>query len=94
MLKCDELEIDKIAFDEEYQGYRFKATYLKKPKGEALIEITKEGDVVKEFLFPSYKIWNIAAHASDIVLGLEQDSEEGLQVAGSTGLGGNVYTRQ
>lgn len=83
--------IDKIAFEGEKFGYNFKATFLKEPKGEALIEITKRGKIVREFLFPSYKVWNIAAHAGDIVMGLEEDSDNGLFMAGSDGLGGNAY---
>lgn len=83
---------EKVAFDEKVNGYRFKATYLLKPKGNALIEIFKGRKRVKEFLFPSYKIWNIAAHADDIIEGLERESDYGLRVAGSDGLGGNCYS--
>jgi hypothetical protein len=70
---------------EKGRGYNFKATYLLEPKGEALIEISKDGKIVKEFLFPAYKIYNISAHADDIVDGLEKDNESGLIMAGSTG---------
>ena len=83
---------DKIAFEHDHEGYHFRATHLHEPKGEALVEIEKDGDMVKSFLWPSYKIWNIAAHADDIVAGLEEDSDDGLYAAGSTGLGGNVYS--
>lgn len=64
--------IDAIAFEGDEQGFHFKATYLKEPKGEALIEISKDSQTVKEFLFPGYKVWNIAAHASDIIRDLVQ----------------------
>jgi len=47
--------------------------------------------MVRDFLFPSYKIWNIAAHADDIIDGLEQGNDKGLFIAGSDGLGGNLY---
>ena len=50
-----------------------------------LIEITKDDEIIKEFLFPAYKIWNIAAHADDIV----NDLEVGLKTASSDGLGGH-----
>lgn len=86
-----EIVKEKVAFELEKCGYSFKATYLENPKGESLIEISKNGKVVKEFLFPSYKIWNIAAHAEDIAIGLEKESEEGLLIAGSDGLGGGVF---
>ena len=87
----ESMVIDTIAFEGDKQEFHFKATYLKEPKGKALIEISKDGQMVKEFLFPAYKIWNIAAHAKDIVAGLVQDSDEGLYIAGSDGLYGNVY---
>lgn len=83
--------IDKIAFEKTDSGYHFRATYLTEPKGEALIEISKNNKIVKDFLFPSYKIWNIEAHSSDIAEGLKEESERGLRLAGSDGLGGNVY---
>jgi hypothetical protein len=47
----------------------------------------EEGSCIKEFEFPSYKIWNIPAHKDDIVDDLEQE----LRIAGSDGLGGNAY---
>ncbi len=82
----------KVIFDYEIRGYRFVATGLIAPKGDALIEISKTGVAVREFFWPSYKVWNIAAHADDIVDGLEQHCDDGLYVAGATGFGGNVYT--
>jgi hypothetical protein len=78
---------DEIAYDINEFNLRFVATYLVEPKGDALIEIFKGDTLVKSFLFPAYKIWNIPAHANDIAA----EIEEGLRVAGSTGLGGNVY---
>lgn len=91
MLDRTTLVTEKVAFEVETRGYNFKATYLKEPKNDALIEISKEGKIVREFLFPAYKIWNIAAHADDIINGLEKESDEGLYAAGSNGLGGNAY---
>lgn len=92
MLDKTNLIIEKVAFEGEKRGYYFKATYLQQPKGEALIEISKDGNIIREFLFPAYKIWNISAHADDIINGLEKESDEGIYVAGSDGLGGNAYT--
>ena len=86
------IEVDKVAFEGEKHGYNFKATYLKKPKGDALVEITKGDEVVCEFLFPAYKIWNIAAHAYDSAIGLNEGSDNGIRIASSDGLGGNTYT--
>lgn len=84
----------KVVFEGEKRGYTFKATDLIEPKGNVLIEIFKGNNLIKEFLFPAYKIWNIAAHADDIVDGLEEQSDVGLRIAGSDGLGGNCYTEQ
>lgn len=78
---------DRIAFESDARGLHFVAWYLIEPNGEALVEITKDGQAVKSFLWPAYKIWNIAAHVDDIAA----DLNEGLSVAGSTGFGGNVW---
>ena len=94
MIDRDKIKIEMVAFEGEKRGYYFKATYLEEPKGEALIEISKDGKIVREFLFPAYKIYNISAHADDIIDGLEKESNEGLLIAGSTGLGGNVFNNQ
>lgn len=91
MINRENIKIEKVAFEGEKRGYYFKATYLEEPKGEALIEISKAGKMVREFLFPAYKIYNISAHADDIIDGLEQESDSGLYEAGSNGLGGNAY---
>lgn len=85
------IEVDKVAYSFELEGFVFTATYLTNPKGESLISIVKDNEVVREFLFPSYKIWNISAHAEDIVAGLKNDGDSGLLIAGSDGLGGNSY---
>lgn len=78
---------EKVAFEVEARGFKFTATYLAEPKGDALIEISRNGEMVKSLLWPAYKIWNIAAHAEDIAA----DIEDGLTTAGATGFGGNVY---
>ena len=91
MIDRDKIDIDIIAFEISIDSYILKASHLKEPKGEALIEIIKDGVIIKEFLFPAYKIWNIAAHGTDIVKGLEDGNDSGLYIAGSTGFGGNIY---
>ena len=87
----DGIEKGKLAYKSNRRGYVFTATYLVKAKGEALIEIEKDGKLIKEFLFPAYKVFNIAAHADDIIDGLQENSDIGLRIAGSNGLGGNSY---
>ena len=77
---------DKVAFAGDENGIHFEVWYLKEPKGEALVEFSKDGVAVRSFLWPSYKVWNIAAHAKEIT----EDMERGLAIAGSDGLGGGV----
>ena len=84
-------ENEKPQFDLDDRGYNVKAWYLEnteESKGDALIEVRYNGELIREFLFPSYKIWNIAAHFSDIVNGeLSKDDEtRGYRIAASTGL--------
>ena len=87
----ENIKKESVAYKGNHRGYTFTCTYLLEPKGQALIEIEKDDVMVKEFLFPAYKVFNIPAHAHDIVEGLEQDSDRGLRIAGSDGLGGNAY---
>ena len=84
----------KPEFDIEDRGFRARAWYIKDGKGDALIEIKKGNKIHKEFKYPSYKIWNIVAHFSDIVDGELKDSDSGYRVAGSTGFGGYVMPRE
>lgn len=82
--------IEAIAFEskEPDRGYTVKASYLKEPKGDALIEIFKDGEPLRSFLFPAYKIWNIAAHFSDIVDGEIEQSTRGYEMAAWNGISG------
>lgn len=83
-------EIEKVAYDTSERpdrGYHVRASYLKAPNdGNALIEIFRDGKVLREFLFPAYKIYNIVAHFSDIVDGELENSGHGYGMAASTGL--------
>ncbi len=76
-------------FDYEKKGFRFISKEVE--NGDSKITILKNGKIVREFLFPSYKIWNIPAHDEDIIDGLNKDNDEGLKIAGSDLLGGNLY---
>lgn len=85
----------KPIFDFEHNGYRFLAgDDPKAKKGDARVRIFKGTEVVRDFGWPAYKVWNIQAHADDIVEGLKGDRDDGLRLAGSTGLGGGVYNRR
>ena len=82
-------KIEKLAYESETpdRGYTVKISYLEKPNtADALVEIFKEGERIRDFLFPAYKIWNIAAHFSDIVDGEIENNASGYEVAASTGI--------
>jgi hypothetical protein len=74
----------------EERGYVASAWDLPDSKGDAFIQITKGDSVVREFLFPAYKVWNIAAHLPDIVDSELSNNCAGYGVAASDGLGGSV----
>jgi hypothetical protein len=83
-------EFKKIAFEGPKagpdRGYTFRASYLKEPNnGDAMIEIFKDGQPLRRFLFPAYKIWNIAAHFGDIVDGEIEVNSSGYEMAAWTG---------
>lgn len=84
-------EIETVVFEGPQtpdRGYTIRASYLKEPnKADALIEIFKDGNPVREFLFPAYKIWNLAAHFRDIVDGEIENSDSGYRAAAWTGIG-------
>lgn len=82
----------KLIFEtEKERGYVARAWNLLDSATDALIEIVKDDDsVVREFLFPSYKVWNIAAHLSDIVDSELAKNNTGYNIAASTGLEGFV----
>ena len=86
---CSAHVVDSLAFEGPKsgpdRGYTIRASYLKEPhKGDALVEIMKDGKPHRQFLFPAYKVWNIAAHFSDIVDGEEQKSAHGYEMAAWT----------
>lgn len=79
-------EIEKIAFEGPKtpdHGYAMRADYLKSPfQQDALITVFKDGQKVREFLWPAYKIWNLIAHFPDIVDGEVEGSPRGYEMAG------------
>lgn len=86
-----EREKEKLAIEiPEDRGYSAKIWYLKDieaSKGDALVVIYLKGEVLREFLFPAYKIWNIPAHFSDIVDGELAKSDAGYRMAAWNGIG-------
>jgi hypothetical protein len=85
----DNIEIEKVAFEgpyEPYKGFTIRATYLKNPKGDALIELMRDGTLVREFLYPSYKIYNLQAHFREIVDGELEGHDGGYRAASWNGI--------
>lgn len=85
----------ELLFEEHDRDFTVMAWYLEDTeasKGDALIEISYDRKLIRSFLFPAYKIWNIAAHFGDIVDGelSKDDKERGYRIAASTGLEGIV----
>ncbi len=83
--------VDKIAFEGPNtpdRGYTIRASYLKEPHaGDALIEIMHEGAVVRTFLFPAYKIYNLPAHFGEIVDSEIAKDDHGYRQAAWNGIG-------
>ncbi|MHB0874540.1 MAG: hypothetical protein ACYC5O_00705 [Anaerolineae bacterium] len=90
----DTLEIRKVAFEGPStpdRGYTVRASYLKPPRdAEALVELFKDSKPVRQFTFPAYKVWNIAAHLSDIVDSEIERNTKGLEAAAWDGISGAV----
>lgn len=81
-----EIKIKQIAFDlPPDRGFTVKASYLLEPVGDALVEISRDGEPYRRFLYPAYKVWNIAAHFSDIVNSEIEGNFTGYDLAGWTG---------
>jgi hypothetical protein len=87
------MQVEKVAFESKDpdRGYTCRASYLKDPDDDALVEIFKDGAPVRSFLFPAYKVWNIAAHFSDIVDGEIENSAAGYQMAAWNGISGGTF---
>jgi len=84
------MEKEKLAFEKEDRGYTVKAWYLKEDTGDAFVEIKKGNSIIREFKFPAYKIWNIAAHFSDIVDSEIAKNQQGYEMAAWNGISNSV----
>ena len=83
---------EKPAFTEEYKGFKIIALWPT-DHGDALVTITREGKLLREFTYPAYKVYNLQAHFTDIVEGELANSAEGYAIAGSDALGGCVMPK-
>lgn len=85
--------MQELAFNITERGYRIRAYWGE--ASDAKVTIHKGDELFKEFEYPAYKIFNLAAHFSDIVDGIiADDVNSGFAVAGSTGLGGCVMPQE
>jgi len=66
------------------RGFTLKAWYLPSG-GDAEIELFQNGDRVRHFAYPAYKIWNLSAHFSEIVDSELVGDSHGYAAAGWTG---------
>lgn len=73
------------------RGFVFTAWDVPDSGGDALIEVERDGNIIRSFQFPAYKVWNIAAHSHDIIESELAKDTEGYKIAGSYGLGGNAF---
>jgi hypothetical protein len=86
-----DIKMTKPDFEITDRNYKVRAWgNYKEDSRDALIEIQKDGEAYKEFEYPSYKIWNIAAHFRDIVDSEIAENDRGYRIAGSTGFGGVI----
>ena len=67
------------------RGFTAKAFSLQGENGDALVEIYRDGEPYRRFLYPAYKVWNIAAHFGDIVTGEIEGNLSGYDLAGWSG---------
>lgn len=86
--------VEKLAFEShEINGHKISAWYLTEPSGDCLVKITKGENIIREFLYPAYKVWNLAAHADEIIEGEIEKNMDGYRCAGSDAIGGYVMPR-
>lgn len=87
----NDLLIDRVAFTgpkTPYRGYTIRVSYLRPPdNADSLVEILKDDAVVREFLFPAYKIFNLQAHFREIVDSEIENNDNGYRQAAWNGIG-------
>jgi len=85
---------DKLEWErkEPLDGYNIHCWRLKtNPHSDVFIEVTKDGNIIREFFYPAYKQYNLQAHFEDIVAGEKQNSISGYQAASWNGISGSVF---
>jgi hypothetical protein len=87
------MEIESLIFESKTpdRGFTIRASSLKEPNTkDALIEVFRNGEKVRQFTWPSYKVWNLAAHFGEIVSGEIEGHLDGYAQAGWDGISGAV----
>lgn len=81
----NKLQNETLAFahNKDYKGFNIKAYYG--DGKDARIEIIKDGEIYKEFLYPAYKIFNLSAHFRDIVDGELEKSDAQIVISNNYG---------
>ena len=57
--------VSALAFEKSYRGFTVRAFYT--DGQSAHVDIDRAGQPFRTFDYPSYRIWNIAAHFTDMV---------------------------
>lgn len=79
---------EKQAFKVEHKGFTAEGFWGDGADGRVVV--TKDGAIVKEFTYPAYKIFNVAAHWRDIIDGELAETGDGWLLAGWSGFGAYV----
>lgn len=72
-------DVESVAYDtasKPLRGYSVRGSYLNNSQ-QALIEISKDGKVIRSFEYPAYRIWNIPAHLEEYIPA-ETPSDDGV----------------
>lgn len=84
-------EIERIAFEgpaTPYRGHMIRASFLKPPRaGDAFVELFRDGEVVRSFYWPAYKVYNLQAHFTEIVDSELEGMDAGYRQAAWNGIG-------
>ena len=79
------MDKEKPVYDITDRGYRIKAWWPQDDSGDADVKIWRDEKLLREFKFPAYKVFNLAAHFKDIVDGELENSNMGYRIAASDG---------
>ena len=69
-----------VAFEKLQSGFVIKA--ITDATQDATIEISMDGELVRSFKYPAYRIWNVEAHSQEVIEELLAELAEGHIVEG------------